>query len=127
MTIQRKIANWRRISQFCARRVTDYGQLIPIELAETKTRVLHEVIASDCTGRARDRRAFHALVRIDCRDRHCRRYPVSRADRLVRGGRMARHLGDAVIVMMSRRPAEPFQMLRDQLRRDMDAIREVAQ
>jgi hypothetical protein len=32
-----------------------------------------------------------------------------------------------VIVMMSRKPAEPFQLLRDQVRRDVEAIREVAQ
>jgi membrane protein implicated in regulation of membrane protease activity len=33
----------------------------------------------------------------------------------------------AVIVMMSRKPAQPFQLLREELRRDMDAIRETAQ
>jgi len=30
-------------------------------------------------------------------------------------------------VMMSRKPAQPFQMLREQLQRDADAIREAAQ
>ena len=33
----------------------------------------------------------------------------------------------AFIVMTSRKPAEPFEMLREALRRDADAIREAAQ
>ncbi|GJH28907.1 hypothetical protein [Caballeronia novacaledonica] len=33
----------------------------------------------------------------------------------------------AVTVMMSRKAAQPFQMLRQELQRDMDAIKEAAQ
>jgi archaellum biogenesis protein FlaJ (TadC family) len=33
----------------------------------------------------------------------------------------------AMIVIMSRKPAEPFQLLLEELRRDVDAIREAAQ
>ena len=45
MSAQSKIMRWRNAARFCAQRVTDYGELIRIELAETKTRLLHEVIA----------------------------------------------------------------------------------
>jgi hypothetical protein len=44
MTLQREIANWRRIGHFCAGRLVEYGELIPLELAETKKRVLHDVV-----------------------------------------------------------------------------------
>ena len=45
MSVQSKITQWRNVGRFCARRVSDYGELLCIELAETKTRLLHEVIA----------------------------------------------------------------------------------
>src|ERR1700674_138808 len=45
MSAQSKITRWRNVRRFCARRVADYGELFRIELAETKTRLLHEVIA----------------------------------------------------------------------------------
>jgi uncharacterized membrane protein YqjE len=45
MSAQSKITRWRNVGRFCSRRVADYGELIRIELAETKTRLLHEVIA----------------------------------------------------------------------------------
>jgi len=45
MSAQSKITRWRNVGRFCTRRVADYGELFRIELAETKTRVLHEAIA----------------------------------------------------------------------------------
>lgn len=45
MTIQSKIMQWRNAGRFCAARISDYGELFQIELAETKTRVLSEVVA----------------------------------------------------------------------------------
>jgi uncharacterized membrane protein YqjE len=45
MSAQSKITRWRNVGRFCTRRVADYGELFRIELAETKTRLLHEVIA----------------------------------------------------------------------------------
>jgi hypothetical protein len=44
MSVQSKITRSRDVSQFYAQRVSDYGELLRIELAETKTRLLHEVI-----------------------------------------------------------------------------------
>jgi uncharacterized membrane protein YqjE len=45
MSAQSKITRWRNVGRFCTRRFADYGELFLIELAETKTRLLHEVIA----------------------------------------------------------------------------------
>ena len=45
MSVQSKIAQWRHVGRFFAQRVSDYGELFRIELAETKSRLLHEVAA----------------------------------------------------------------------------------
>ena len=45
MSVQSKIAQWRHVGRFCAQRVSDYGELFQIELAETKSRLLQEVVA----------------------------------------------------------------------------------
>jgi uncharacterized membrane protein YqjE len=45
MSVQSKIMRWRNVGRFCAQRVADYGELFRIELADTKTRLLHEAIA----------------------------------------------------------------------------------
>ncbi|SAL01345.1 hypothetical protein AWB80_08111 [Caballeronia pedi] len=124
MTIQRKIASWRRIGRFCAGRLVDYGELIPIELAETKKRVLHEVVALVAlTIGALFTLSFVSIAVI---------VSTVGTPRLVLtawcvAGAWLTVAVIAFIVMMSRKAAEPFQLLRDVLRRDADAIREAAQ
>ncbi|SAK85122.1 hypothetical protein AWB80_05741 [Caballeronia pedi] len=124
MTIQKTISNWRRIGHFCAGRFVDYGELIPIELAETKKRVLHEIVALVAlTIGALFTLSFVSIAVI---------VTAVGTPHLVLtawcvAGAWLAVAVIAVIVMMSRKPAEPFQLLRDQLRRDVEAIREVAQ
>ncbi|MFM0323159.1 phage holin family protein [Caballeronia glebae] len=124
MTIQRKIANWRRVGHFCTTRLVDYGELIPIELAETKKRVMHEVVALVAlTIGALFTLSFVSIAVI-----------VTAAGTphlvltawCVAGAWLAVSV-IAVIVMMSRKPAEPFQALREELRRDVEAVREAMQ
>jgi uncharacterized membrane protein YqjE len=124
MTIQRKISNLRRIGHFCSTRLVDYGELIPIELAETKKRVIHEVVATVVL-------AIGALFTLSFVSIAVIVTAVGTPYLVltawcVAGAWLAVAL-ISVIVMMSRKPAEPFQLLRDQLRRDVDTIREVAQ
>jgi hypothetical protein len=45
MSVQSKITRWRDVSRFYAQRVSEYAELLRIELAETETRLLHEMIA----------------------------------------------------------------------------------
>jgi uncharacterized membrane protein YqjE len=124
MTIQRKISNWRRIGHFCSTRLVDYGELIPIELAETKKRVIHEVVAMVAlTIGALFTLSFVSIAVI---------VTAVGTPHLVLtawcvAGAWLAVAVIAVVVMMSRKPTEPFQLLRDQLRRDVDTIREVAQ
>lgn len=124
MTIQRKIANWRRIGHFCTRRLGDYGELIPIELAETKKRVLHEVIA--LVTLAIGSLFTLSFVSIAVIVTAVGTPHLVLTAWCVAGAWLAVAV-IAAIIMMSRKPAEPFQLLRDQLRRDVEAIKEVAQ
>ncbi|SAK75825.1 hypothetical protein AWB79_04513 [Caballeronia hypogeia] len=124
MTIQRKISNWRRIGHFCATRLVDYGELIPIELAETKRRVIHEAVAMIALAIG----ALFALsfVSIAVIVTAVGTPHLTLTAWCVAGAWLAVAVISAV-VMVSHKPAEPFQLLRDQLRRDVDTIREVAQ
>ncbi|MGF6602359.1 putative membrane protein YqjE [Paraburkholderia sp. GAS448] len=45
MSIHSKLDRWRNVSQFLVARLSDYGQLFSIELAETRARVIREIIA----------------------------------------------------------------------------------
>ena len=45
MSLYSKAAQWRHIGRFCVHRLSDYGELVAIELAEAKTRLLRDVIA----------------------------------------------------------------------------------
>ncbi|GJH17535.1 phage holin family protein [Caballeronia novacaledonica] len=124
MTIQRKIANWRRVGRFCTRRLVDYGELIPIELAETKKRVLHEMVALVAlTIGALFTLSFVSIAVIVT----AASTPYLVLTAWCVAGTWFAVAVIAVIVIMSRKPAQPFQTLRQELQRDMDAIKEVAQ
>jgi uncharacterized membrane protein YqjE len=45
MSIHSKFDRWRNVSRFVVGRLSDYAQLFSIELAETRSRVIREVIA----------------------------------------------------------------------------------
>ncbi|MDR5763424.1 phage holin family protein [Caballeronia sp. LZ035] len=122
MSLGRKIAAWRSVKDFCARRIVDYGELMSIEFAEAKTRVLHELIAMVAliVG-AMFTLSFvsiavivtavgtpHLILTAWC----------------VAGAWLAVAL-IATAVIMTRKPTEPFQVLRDQFERDAEAIRKV--
>lgn len=124
MTFQRKIANWRKISHFCAGRLVDYGELVPIELAETKKRVLHEVVA--LIGLMIGVLFTLSFVSIAVIVTAAGTPHLVLTAWCVAGAWLAVAV-IAMIVIMSRKPAEPFQLLREELGRDVDAIREAAQ
>ncbi|MBP0588386.1 phage holin family protein [Paraburkholderia sp. LEh10] len=45
MSIQSKVNQWGTVSRFCANRIADYGELISIELAQARTQLAREVVA----------------------------------------------------------------------------------
>lgn len=45
MSLHSRITRWRNVRQFCSARVADYSALFLVELAQTKARVMRELIA----------------------------------------------------------------------------------
>ncbi|WP_250495000.1 phage holin family protein [Caballeronia sp. GAWG1-1] len=45
MSIHPKITRWRNVGQFCCGRVADYSALFLVELAQTKAKMMRELIA----------------------------------------------------------------------------------
>jgi uncharacterized membrane protein YqjE len=45
MSMHAKLDRWRNVSRFLIARMTDYGELFMIELAETRARLMREMLA----------------------------------------------------------------------------------
>lgn len=45
MSIQSKLSRWRHVSRFLIARLSDYGELISIEMAMTRARLVREIIS----------------------------------------------------------------------------------
>jgi uncharacterized membrane protein YqjE len=45
MSMQTRLDRWRNVSRFLMTRLVDYGELFAIELAETRARVMREMLA----------------------------------------------------------------------------------
>ncbi|KDR37598.1 phage holin family protein [Caballeronia glathei] len=121
MTVQSKIAQWRNVGRLLSRRIGDYSELFRIELAETKSRLLHEVVAMVAL-------AIGALFMLSF---FCIAVIITAAGTpyfvAVAWGVAAVWLLVTLvagIVMRSRRPSEPFQTLRTEVECDLKALSE---
>ncbi|QIE30144.1 Putative Actinobacterial Holin-X, holin superfamily III (plasmid) [Caballeronia sp. SBC1] len=121
MSAQSKIMRWRNVGRFCAQRVADYGELFRIELADTKTRMLHEVIALVAL-------AVGALFTLSFL---CIAIIVSAWGTpyflIVVWGVAATWLVvtiGAFLVLRAQRPGQSFQTLQRELQRDVESIKE---
>jgi uncharacterized membrane protein YqjE len=45
MTVRSKLTKWRNVGHFCVERATDYGELLGVELEETRKSLVHELSA----------------------------------------------------------------------------------
>jgi uncharacterized membrane protein YqjE len=45
MSVRLKIMKWRNVGRFCVERANDYGELLGVELEETRKRLVHELSA----------------------------------------------------------------------------------
>lgn len=121
MTVQSKIARWRNVGRLLSRRIWDYSELFRIEMAETKSRLLHEVVALVAL-------AIGALFTLSF---FCIAVIITAAGSpyfvAVAWGVAAVWLLVTLvagILMRSRHPAEPFQTLRTEIERDLEAVKE---
>jgi uncharacterized membrane protein YqjE len=123
VTVQSKIEKWRNVGRFCAQRASDYTELFRIELVETKSRMLHEFVALVAL-------AIGALFTLSF---VCIAIIVTAAKTPyfvhvtwgVAGAWLLFTLV-AALVMRSQRPAEPFETLRAEVERDLQAIKEAS-
>ena len=45
MSVHSKLDRWRNVSRFAMARLADYGDLLALELAQTRARIMREIIA----------------------------------------------------------------------------------
>lgn len=45
MSMRSKVTQWRNVGRFCVERATDYGELLGVELEETRKRLVRELSA----------------------------------------------------------------------------------
>lgn len=45
MSVRLKVMKWRNVGRFCVERANDYGELLGVELEETRKRLVHELSA----------------------------------------------------------------------------------
>ena len=121
MSVQSKIAQWRHVGRFCAQRVSDYGELFRIELAETKSRLLHEVVALVALAVGALFTLSFLCIAIIASGIGTRYFLG-----VVWGvaGLWAIVTVAAFFVVRTRHPAQPFQTFQAELQRDLQAIKE---
>lgn len=122
MSIQSKITLWRNIGRFCAARATDYGELFWVELAETKARLLHELLAM--LGLAVGilfTLSFLCFAVIAT----AWRTPYFLAVVWGVAGLWVLVSIAAYLVSRSQKPAQPFKLLQAEIQTDMAAVKEV--
>jgi len=121
MSVQSKIMRWRNVGRFCVQRVADYGELFRIELAETKTRLLHEVIALVAL-------AVGALFTLSflCIAIIVSAWGTPYFLSVVWGVAAAWLIVTIVafLVLRVQRPGQSFQTLQRELRRDVESVKE---
>jgi uncharacterized membrane protein YqjE len=121
MSAQSKIMRWRNVGRFCAQRVADYSELFRIELAETKMRLLHEVIAlvALAVGALFTLSFFCIAVIVSAWGTP---YFLS-----VVWGIAATWLIVTIVaflVLRAQRPGQSFQTLQQELQRDVESVKE---
>jgi uncharacterized membrane protein YqjE len=121
MPIFSKIKRWQNISQFVFKRIDDYGPLFVIELAQTKNKIVRELIAMVAL-------AVGILFTLSfvCIAIIITAWATPYFIAVVWGVAafwLVISLG-AFLVMRVQAPAEPFRELRTQASSDMNAIQE---
>ena len=122
MSLYSKAAQWRHIGRFCVHRLSDYGELVAIELAEAKTRLLRDVIALVVLAvGALFTLSFFCIAVIAS----AWQTPYFLASVWGVAGVWLLVSLIAFAVVRTRRPGVPLSMLRGEIQRDMDALKEV--
>lgn len=121
MSLQSNLSKWHNVGQFCVERLADYGDLIALELNDTKKRVVREVGAVVAMAVA----ALFALSFI-CIAIIATAWGTSYFLQVVWGvaGAWLLVLLIAFLVARAQKPAGPLHIVRSELRSDLDALKE---
>ncbi len=121
MSMQAKLDRWRNVSRFLIARMADYGELFTIELAETRVRVMREMFALVAL-------AVTVLFTLSffCFALIASAWQTAYFLTVVWGIAAAWLLLSLVAFLMlrSRRHAHSFGILRDELRADLETVKE---
>ncbi len=109
------------VSRFCAERIVDYGELLSIELAQMKARLVREVIALVGAGGSRGFLRCRSSVSRSSRvsGRHRTSYPPFGA---VAGGWLALSVA-ALLVFKTQRPVWSLDALQEEIRSDLSTVK----
>lgn len=121
MSVHSKLDRWRNVSRFLTARLSDYGQLFSIELAETRARVTREIIALVAL-------AVGGLFTLSffCIALIVTAWNTPYFLKVVWGIAAAWLLMSvvALLVVKSQRPAKSFGLLKDEVRADLETLKE---
>lgn len=121
MSIHSKLDRWRNVSQFLVARLSDYGQLFSIELATTRARVIREIIALVVL-------AVSGLFTLSffCFALIASAWNTPYFLAVVWGIAAVWLVASVVALLMCRaqRPGQSFGVLKDELRADLETVKE---
>ncbi|OTP80114.1 hypothetical protein PAMC26510_03910 [Caballeronia sordidicola] len=121
MAIRMKFAKWRAVGGFCAGRLSDYSELLSVELAATKQKLVSEVIAMVALAvGVLFTLSFLCFAIIATAWQTPYFLVVVWA---IAGVWLAISIA-AYVVMRTRDPSEPFKNLRLEIERDTQAVKE---
>jgi uncharacterized membrane protein YqjE len=123
MSIKSKVITWRAVGRFCAGRISDYGDPLIIEPAETKARMVRELIAVlAMVVAALFTLSFLCFAIIASAWQTAYFLPVVWG---VAGTWLVVSVG-AFMVVRAQKPTHPFKTLQLELQKDLVAIKEAA-
>ncbi|MBV8261978.1 MAG: phage holin family protein [Paraburkholderia sp.] len=121
MSIPSKVRKWRNVGRFCVERVTDYGDLLAVEVEETRRSLVRELSALVALAVAALFSLSFICIAIIAT---AWRTPYFLA---VVWGVAAAWLVVSVVsllVVRSQRPIRPLRVLQKEIRSDLDALKE---
>ncbi|MGN6666333.1 MAG: phage holin family protein [Trinickia sp.] len=121
MSIHSKLDRWRNVSRFVVGRLSDYGQLLSIELAETRVRLVREIIALVAlavSGLFTLSFLCIALIATAWNTRYF--LPVVWA---IAGVWLLASIV-ALLIIRAQRPAQSFRVLKGELHADLETVNE---
>lgn len=121
MSIHSTVTRWRNVSDFCARRVADYSELLSIEMQQTRRSLVREVIALVALAVAGLFTLSFVSIAIIASA-----WGTPYFLEVVWGVAGAWLLLSLIsfAVLRAQQPARPFRVLGEEVRRDLETVRE---